>query len=387
MRASLFLSTGAEDDAILDLEEAYGIAGAEVAGDLVDALRTRRDGAATKRDTEAERVASLRLVKVLSENGAIEEARDILAAWVERSPTDREALYMLRDADQKAGRFHDLARTCERLLQIEEGEAQVDAALRFADACTSAGEPGAARSGLEVVARQQPDSVVLRNRLRALYEQSGAFFELGNLLLADANETDDPDKRYELYRKAGDMFLRANDAAAATGPLEAAVQIKPDDHSAMILLTDSYIAAGRYADAGQMLEQAIAGHTRRRSPELAELQQRMARLAAAAGDPSLQLQWLNAAMDSDKANGIIAAELAELAMQLGDHDTALNALRVVTLNKSDGPMSRAMAFLLQARIAHERGEERRALLWARKAKSEDPGLTEADEFLRQIGDA
>jgi Tfp pilus assembly protein PilF len=112
----------------------------------------------------------------------------------------------------------------------------------------------------------------------------------------------------------------------------------------------------------------------------------MARLAAAAGDPGLQLQWLNAAMDSDKSNGHIAAELAQLAMQIGDHDTALNALRVVTLNKTDGPMSRAMAFLLQARIAHERGEARRALLWARKARSEDPELTEADEFLRQIGE-
>jgi hypothetical protein len=46
-----------------------------------------------------------------------------------------------------------------------------------------------------------------------------------------------------------------------------------------------------------------------------------------------------------------------------------------------------MAFLLQAQIAHQRGEARRALLWARKARSEDPELTEAEEFLRQIGDA
>jgi hypothetical protein len=46
-----------------------------------------------------------------------------------------------------------------------------------------------------------------------------------------------------------------------------------------------------------------------------------------------------------------------------------------------------MAFLLQAKIAHERGESRRALLWARKARSEDPELTEADDFLQMIGDA
>ena len=63
---------------------------------------------------------------------------------------------------------------------------------------------------------------------------------------------------------------------------------------------------------------------------------------------------------------------------------ALNALRAVTLMKAEGPMTRAEAFLHQARIAHQRGEERRAVLWARKAKSEDPNLQEADEFLRQI---
>jgi Tfp pilus assembly protein PilF len=113
----------------------------------------------------------------------------------------------------------------------------------------------------------------------------------------------------------------------------------------------------------------------------------MSHLARAAGDPQLQLQWLNAALDSDKNNGWVASELAQLAMELGDYDTALNALRVVTLNKSDGPMSRGMAFLLQARIAHERGEARRALLWARKARSEDPELEEAVEFLRALGDA
>ena len=119
-------------------------------------------------------------------------------------------------------------------------------------------------------------------------------------------------------------------------------------------------------------------------PTLKKLQDTV-EIAEKAGDPNLQMQWLNAAMESDKANGDITARLAHLAIELKEYEVALNALRVVTLSKTDGPMTRAMAFLLQARIAHERGEERRALLWARKAKSEDPNLTEADEFLARIG--
>ena len=113
----------------------------------------------------------------------------------------------------------------------------------------------------------------------------------------------------------------------------------------------------------------------------------MARLAKAAGDRNLEMQWLNAALDSDKNNGHVAAELASLAWELGELDLALNALRAVTLSKSeDGPMSRAEAFLMQAKIAHQKGEGRRALLWARKAKSEDPQLEEAQAFLEQLGD-
>ncbi len=386
LRASLSLATGDQESAIADLEEAYATGGAEVGPDLVEALRARRESCAGIGDAEGERGATLRLVQVLSEIEQTDEARDILADHVSRAPDDREALYMLRDVDDAAGRWPQLADTCARLIDIESGDEQIDAALRLADAWTQAGDPGNARGALERVAEAQPDNLVIRNRLRDLYEQAGAHGELGRLLMADVQNTEDEEERYELLRRAGDMFVRAGDGDAAIVPLEQAAQLRPDDHAVIILLVDGYITSERFADAGQLLEQSIANHTRRRSPELAQLQARMARLAAAAGDPNLQMQWLNAAMDSDKSNGVIAAELAELAMQLGDHDTALNALRVVTLNKTEGPMSRAMAFLLQARIAHERGEARRALLWARKAKSEDPELAEAEEFLRMIGE-
>ena len=78
--------------------------------------------------------------------------------------------------------------------------------------------------------------------------------------------------------------------------------------------------------------------------------------------------------------------LPTLHETLGELDVALGALRAITLSKEDGPMSKAQAFLMQARIAHQRGEGRRALLWARKAKSEDPELAEAQEFLADLGE-
>ncbi|MEM9189130.1 MAG: tetratricopeptide repeat protein [Myxococcota bacterium] len=384
VRAEFNRARGDAEAALADLEGAYALDPA-AAGELQVALVAQIE--ASQGDAEVERLHTLRLIAVQGETGALEEARNSLAEWVARAPNDREALLMLRDMDERSGRFEELAETCARLLQLEEGEEQVQTGLKLADAFAQAGMPERARDGLEQVQAAQPHSAVIRDRLRVLYEQIGAHFELGGLLLQDAEATDDEEARYMLLRTAGDHYLRAGDPDSATGPLSAAVELRPDDHAATLLLVDCYIAAERYPEAGQMLETAIANHPRRRSPELSQLQHRMASLARAAGDANLQMQWLNAALESDKTNGHVAAELAELAMGLNEFDVALNALRVVTLNKTEGPMSRAMAFLLQARIAHERGEARRAILWARKARSEDPALHEVEEFLASIGEA
>ena len=150
---------------------------------------------------------------------------------------------------------------------------------------------------------------------------------------------------------------------------------------------DALIDANRHADAGLLLERVFGSQPKRRTPELSQLQHRMARLARAAGDRTLDLQWMVASLECDKNNVDVAAELAHLAMELEDHETALNALRAITLARTEGPMSRAMAFLWQARIAFQRGEARRAILWARKARQEDPNLAEAEVFLRELGDA
>jgi hypothetical protein len=117
------------------------------------------------------------------------------------------------------------------------------------------------------------------------------------------------------------------------------------------------------------------------------MQHRMARVAGAYGDRRRQRDWLIAAVDTDRNNGEAAADLADLSIELGDHETALKALRVVTLLKTPCRMSRAMAFLRQAQIAHRQGDGQKALVFARRARAEDAQLTEASEFLRQIGDA
>lgn len=384
MRATLALGMGKPADAVSDLEEGYEIAKAAVESDLIVALVALRDACDDKSD---ERKATLRLVEVLVAAGDAGQARDVLAQWTERDPDDLDSLVRLRDIDLANQNWAGVVSTCKKLVVVQMGAQQVEAALMLADAAENAGEPALAQEGLEAVFRQQPQETILIERLRNLYETIGAHRELASLLAHEAGSAE-PERAFELYRRAGRILIdQVGDAGAALPMLQKAVDAQPDDHQTTVLLADAYIGAELFSEAGGLLEAAIGRQKRKRSPELSQLQHRMARLAEAAGDRDLQKQWLHAALDSDKNNGHVASELAYLSMELGDMDLALVALRAVTLSKTDGPMSRAMAFLLQARIAHQKGEARRALLWARKAKTEDPELAEAAEFLRQLGES
>ena len=113
---------------------------------------------------------------------------------------------------------------------------------------------------------------------------------------------------------------------------------------------------------------------------------RMGQLASYEGDRNGQLDWLRQALDADKNNGTAAVELADVAEEVGDWDTALKALQAVTLMKTAPPISHPVAFLRQARIAWRRGEKPRAVLWAKRALVEDPSFSDATQFLKELGE-
>ena len=387
LRARLELAVGNAAPAVTDLEEAYGIDPAGTAQDLVAGLDQLRRVAAETGDPDAERAATHRLAAVLGEAGNPEQGRDVLAEWVERDPRDGDALRQLREVDAAAERWGDVARHEARLLEVEEGEAQVRAGLGLLDACRKIEAPGEARPGLEYALHHQPESTELRGALMSLYEEVGAKRELAEMVLQDAHAAEEPEARFEQFRRAGELLIEIGEAEAALEPLAQAAAIQPEDHDLTIALADAYMGSNRLQEAVELLQEAINGFKRRRSPHLAAMQLRMARIAGISGDAETQKEWLSVALDADKNNGDVAAELAELSMELGDDDTALKALRVVTLQKTPGPMSKALAFLRQAQIAHRQGDQQKAVLWARRARLEDDSLNEAQQFLEQIGES
>jgi tetratricopeptide (TPR) repeat protein len=384
VRAELRVALEQLQDAVSDLEEAYDIDAAAARGALIDALERQKTAAFTSGDHGAERRAALRLIEVHDAAGDAQGARDALAGWVEQAPDDLDALRALRARDAAAERWDDVIASSDRLIAVESGEDKVQSAIMLADACAAAGRAYDARGVLEHVREQQPEHMALRMRLRELYEATDCKAELAGILLEDADAAADTTERVALLQRAARLYLELGETDAALGPLGAASELSPEDMETQLLVVDIAIQRGQLADAQQRLEAAIVIHRKRRSPELALLYQRMGRLAAAQGDVEEQLKWLNQAMEIDRRSGELAAELAEAAMAAESYDTAMKALRAITMMEDPQPMSRATAFLKQAQIAFVRGDPRRAQHWARKAKSLDETMPEIDAFLAQI---
>ncbi len=383
-RAELGMIVGAEAQAAQDLERAHEIVGAELIPDLVDGLERWRSAANRRSDRAGERAATLRLVEILGKEGAGEQARHTLAEWVEREPGDAQALRMLIEMDRGASRWEAVVDITTRLIAAETGAAQIDAVTLLLAASEELGRPQGARAGLERAHADQPGNELVRGRLKQIYEGEENYPALARILIGEAGTIEDPGARFVMLRQAGELLLD-EDAAFAAEALKQALAIRPADHAVNLLLVEAYIAAGENDKADATLDTAIEAMRGRRSPELCVLQHRKAIIAAAAGNTEQQLHWLKEAHNTDRNNGDVALELANLAEQLEDFDLAIRVLRSVALMEN-APMSRAFAYLRQGYIAERRGDRQKAVLWSRKALMEDPACTEATDFLKQLGE-
>ena len=319
-----------------------------------------------------ERRATLELAKLLVQHGELERGRSFLVTWIERDARDAEPLYMLCDLDESIEHWDGVSAAATRLAYVTEGDEQVKAAMRVGEASQKAGRPGDSVPVLELVHQQQPGIETIRDKLREMYEAAGEYKQLAGILIADADHGSDPTLRYTNYRRAAELLLyQLEDAAGAQVPAQKALELQPDDHGALMLNVDVLITSGQLEDAGRTLEAAISAQ-KKRTPELAVAQQRMGRVCAMLNDKDGQLNWLKKAFDVDRKTAEVAAELAQLATEIGDYELALKPLRAITLMDNPLPVTRPMALLWEAKIEHARGNRAKAELWAKKALREDP---------------
>lgn len=383
-RASYRHQLGDDSSAVEDLLEAYELDRESASSPLISGLERLRERAERDGDMPAERKATLQLARLLIAHGDLERGRAFLVGWIERDQNDTEPLYMLCDLDESIEHWDGVAAVATRLAYITAGDDQIAAAMRVSQSAQKAGRPAEAVPVLELVHSHQPSVESIRNTLRDMYEAAGEYRQLAGILVADADHSADPEARFANYRRAAELLLyQLEDPAAAQIPAQRALELHPDDHGALVLNVDVLIASGSLEAAGRTLEAAISAQ-KKRTPELAIAQQRMARVCAMMGDKDGQLAWLKKAFDVDRKNSEVAAELAQLATELGDYELALKPLRAITLMDNPAPVTRSMALLWEAKIENARGNRAKAELWAKKALREDPSFSDAQQFLEEL---
>src|SRR6185503_11830423 len=86
-------------------------------------------------------------------------------------------------------------------------------ALRLAVACEKGERLADARGALERALRVAPNHAEIRERLRTVYNVTGAARELAGLILEDAAAMRDPDAKLPLLLRAGRLLLEAGGEA------------------------------------------------------------------------------------------------------------------------------------------------------------------------------
>lgn len=373
-------------EAIDDLDAAISAGRPDCEALLADLLEQHRQLASSEGESEVERGAVLRLASLLPTMGRPEEAVSVLVAWTVSQPDDIEAVRMCAELAATQQDWHAATDAYLRLFDLSEGAERIEAGLRYADAQSQAGDPMAARSVLERLYGEHPTDERLGERLRHAYESTGANRELAELLLKNAAQTDDVEHKYRFLMDAGELLVATGEPHAETvNAMRQALELKPKDHRATLALSQGLTLQGDIEGACAILGESMKEHGKRRSPQLSQLQHGMARIAQIAQDDEGRLAWLEAALQSDRKNGVVASELAVFSMNRGDYDTAIKALQLVTLLKEDCPMSRAEAYLLQGKIFEARGDKRKAALLAKRALTADGDYEPAREFLNSLG--
>src|SRR3954452_12641412 len=346
--------------------------------------------AAGRGDANLWRQYRLRIAALRLDMGDIEDARKVLTELLKTDSKDKATLRAIAHVDELESDWAAASATYRRLVGLEDEHGIVSAALKLAETCEKAGRLADARGGLERARASAPEDAALRQRLAWLYEQLGAVKELAELVLEEARAAGDVAPRFEGLMRAGQLFLEhAQDPAQtqevgvanAIAPLEEAHALRPTDLDCAALLSDAYVGGGRFEEAQELLQRTIGTFKGRRARELSALYHRLARVAEILGDRNTELQHLTTALDMDAQNGIVASELAYLAMELANFDVAQRALRAITMLKVPAPLPKALAYQHLGEIARQQGDVKRAMMLLKRAIDDDPSLQSARALL------
>ena len=384
-RAAMRSKLGDDAAALDDMELAYTAGGNSYIRDLAGYLERIGTRAAASGDIARWRSVRLRLAELLPQIGDQDGARALLGDLLKNDGKDKEALRALAELEEYAEHWDAASAVYRRLVALEDGDDVVDTALRLANACERAGRIGDARGGLERARLAAPTNGALRRRLELLYEQTAAFKELASMCLEDAKGALEVGGRFTHLMRAGSLLLQqGGNPEEAVQPLEEAHALRPADLDCLVRLADAYILSGRAPQANELVMGVIAQNKGRRSREQSPLFHRLAKIARSQNDAAQEIAHLSVALDMDSQNGVVASELATVAMVHAQHEVATRALRAITMLKTAAPMSKGLAYQYLGEIARQQGDKKRAIMLLKRAIDDDPTLDSARALLEQL---
>ena len=384
-RARLRSLLGDQGGALYDLERAFALDPSSYAEALAAQLGVLRELATTEGDEAKAAALVLRLTELLIQTGREDEARGELMALLGRSPDNRDALLTLASLEERSEQWSAASETYARLASLVEGSDLGKIAIKLANACERAGDLPRARAGLERAHLIDPQDQAVKEKLREVYEKSGAARELAEMSLDEARETADDETRHALLVRGASVLLKNEvDPEIAFSAMTEARALKPADIETAGLLADALLSLGRHEDAAEQLRAILAAHKGKRVRDLAMIHYRLALIERARGDRKNEITWLSSGLDMDGQNGVVATELAEVGMELNQLDAATKGLRAITMMKTQAPMPRALAYQRLGEIAHAQGDVKKALLLIKRATDEDPTLESAKQLLQQL---
>ncbi|HLL22957.1 MAG TPA: hypothetical protein VK427_12545, partial [Kofleriaceae bacterium] len=244
------------------LETLYRAEGRYV--ELAASLEERTDPRLGSAAPEAERPLLLReLADIYTQR--LSRSHDAIDAF-ERlrllAPSDTDILFQLAELYGSVGRWSKFIETLGRVGEIAEGTQQARDALHQIAAIyqRELELPDRAIEAYTQIVATWPDDVDAWVSLDALYQESGKWAELGEVLRRRAALTREPAERAQLLaRRAGVLLERLSSPEEAAAALRHARTIAPDDPKLADLLVTALVKADRDREAAAILEGRIAG--------------------------------------------------------------------------------------------------------------------------------
>lgn len=297
--------------------------------------------------------------------GDVQRAVDACMCVVDLGGTS-EVLDALARLHLGAGRPEVAAGWLERRLELASEQEKVPTLVKLARARLDARQHEKAVEALDRAFEEAPMNAEVTRLLIDAHRAHGEWEPLVRVLTGAAEHVKDESTIMAYAAEVHDICTtRLGAPEQSVSVLERALAVAPDDRDLKVKLSEALVPAGRYDEAGRLLEELIEGFGRRRSAERAGLHLARARVARAQGDTDAALDHLEVASKMDLSNIDILKALAELARESGKLDRAEHAYRTLLVNvrhgqDEPGPIGPAEVQIELGRIAYEQGQKNKA---------------------------